>query len=39
MGAGGGGGGWARLKFDVQGQGGGRTLNVDGQRGWEVLEI
>ena len=28
-----------RLKLDVQGQGGGKVLDVDGQRGWEVLKI
>ena len=28
-----------RLKLDVQGQGGGRILDVDGQEGWGVLKI
>ena len=28
-----------RLKLDVQGQGGGRILDLDGQRGWVVLKI
>ena len=32
------GGGGVRLKLDVQGQGGGRILDVDGQRGWGVLK-
>ena len=35
-------GGWGvgvRLKLDVQRQGGGRILDVDGQRGWRVLKI
>ena len=30
-------GGRIRLKLDVQGQGGGRILEVDGQGGWGVL--
>lgn len=28
-----------RLKMDVQGQKGGRILNVDGQGGWGVLNM
>ena len=28
-----------RLKLDVQGQRGGRILDVDGKRGWGVLKI
>ena len=28
-----------RLKLDVQGQGGGRILDVAGQVGWGVLKI
>ena len=28
-----------RLKLDIQVQGGGRILDVDGQNGWEVLKI
>ena len=28
-----------RLKLDAQGQGGGKILDVDGQRGWGVLKI
>ena len=33
-----GGGGAGRLKLGVQGQGGGRILDVDGQGGWGVLK-
>ena len=33
-GEGGGVGRWIRLKLDVQGQGGGNILNVDGHGGW-----
>ena len=32
-------GGGARLKLNVQGQGGGRILDADGQVGWGVLKI
>ena len=40
VGEGGGGGGWwFRLKLDVQGQGGGRILDVDGQGVQGVLKI
>ena len=28
-----------RSKLDVQGRGSGRSLDVDGQGGWEVLKI
>ena len=31
--------GGCRLKLDVQGQGGGRILDVDGHGGWVVLKI
>ena len=33
------GGRWLRLEMDVQGQGGERILEVDGQGGWGVLKI
>ena len=33
------GGGEVCLKLDVQGQEGGRILDVDGQGGWSVLKI
>ena len=41
-GGGGGGGGWLRwihLKVDVEGQVGGKLLDVDGHGGWETLKI
>ena len=31
--------GGVRFKLDVQRQGSGRILDVDGQRGWRVLKI
>ena len=31
--------GVVRLKLDVQGQGVGKSLDVDGQGGWGVLKI
>ena len=33
------GGGGVQLKFDVQGQGGERILDVDGQGRWDALKI
>ena len=39
VGEGGGGGWWFRLKLDVQGQGGGRIWDVDGQGVQGVLKI